>query len=312
MFSLFANKVKDKYENDIDEDDEEYDEEDDEDYEDEEYYEENEDYEDYSHYLNPKNLIFKNSNVSIYKTTARKLIPNVKLWSFQRPINENHVNALEQNLILHNHFIGTFKIVKDKEKNVRLIDGQHRFESIKRRMEKDSKFDIDIIIELYETDHIDSEYTINLFNKANSSLNITETDLPDKIATEIVNKLCEKYNKCEHCKMNFSICKCKKSMNRTEMIVEKKEGKINRPRIDKKDLYLCLKKYIKEMSKKDEDEKIIIQKIYESIEKINCEYGLKKQSKFDKITEKMHDKCISNGLYIGLDKNFEWINQIKY
>ena len=117
-----------------------------------------------------KCLMYEDDNVKYYSSDVRDFIPNIKLWSSQRSINFKHVEELIKCLKIKNHFIGTFKVIRDKENNIRLIDGQHRFEAIKKIMENDSSFNMNIIIELYETDSMDSDYTINLFKEANSCM----------------------------------------------------------------------------------------------------------------------------------------------
>ena len=92
--------------------------------------------------------MYEDDNVKYYSSDIRDFIPNIKLWSSQRSINFKHVEELVKCLKKKNHFIGTFKLISDKENNIRLIDGQHRFEAIKKIMENDSSFNMNIIIEL--------------------------------------------------------------------------------------------------------------------------------------------------------------------
>lgn len=238
-----------------------------------------------------RNLIYINEHVKFYKTNVRNFVPNIKLWSFQRPVNFDHVKELVESLKIKNHFIGTFKVIKDKDGKIRLIDGQHRYLAIKELMETDSKFNMDIIIEFYETDKIESEYSINLFNKANSCLNITENDLPNTITTAIVNNICEDFN---------------------GMIIDVKDMKTcNRPRINKKLLYLALKEYVEKIYNNEDEEQVIIDKIYQQIKNINITYGNRKRSSFKSVSETMYNKCIKSGLYLGLECNFEWMEKLE-
>ncbi len=232
-----------------------------------------------------KCLMYEDDNVKYYSSDIRDFIPNIKLWSSQRSINFKHVEELIKCLKIKNHFIGTFKLIRDKENNIRLIDGQHRFEAIKKIMENDSSFNMNIIIELYETDSMDSDYTINLFKEANSCLNVKETDLPNIIANKIIKNLCEKF---------------------PNMIIDILDGKrCNRPRINKRELYLNLKNYA-HVSHKTEEE------ILEQILVKNNAYGLRSRQTFKNATKIMYDKCKETGLYLGLDLNFEWINYIDW
>ncbi len=84
---------------------------------------EDEDYCDDEDFLSCK--IYEDDNVKYYSTDVRDFIPNIKLWSTQRSVNQDHVQELVKNLKKHKdpQFIGTFKVIRDKECNKRLIDG---------------------------------------------------------------------------------------------------------------------------------------------------------------------------------------------
>ncbi len=231
--------------------------------------------------------LYEDYNVKYYSTDARDFIPNIKLWSTQRSVNQEHVQDLIKNLKTHNspHFIGTFKIIRDKEGNKRLIDGQHRYYAIKKIMSENSKFNMNLIVELYETDHLDSERSINLFQEANSCLNVSKNDMPNILANNIIKNL---------------------SIRFKGMIIDVKDGKrCNRPRINKRELYLKLKTYIQE-TLKNEDE------ILQQIVSINNDYGCHGRQTFKKTTTEMFEKCKNSGWYLGLDLNFEWLNKIEW
>ena len=232
-----------------------------------------------------KNKMYEDENVKFYATDARDLVPNIKIWSTQRSINQDHVKELINNLKNHNHFIGTIKVVRDELNNIRIIDGQHRFCAIKKLIEKDSKFNMNIILELYETDNLDSEKTMNLFHEANSCLNVSKNDMPNVIANSIVRNLCQRFPK---------------------MIIEVKEDKrCNRPRINKRELYLKIKNYVSETSRNESD---ILEQIFEK----NNDYGCRGRQTFKNTTTQMFQKCKDSGLYLGLDLNFEWLNKIDW
>jgi hypothetical protein len=232
-----------------------------------------------------KCMMYEDDNVKFYASDARDFIPNIKLWSSQRSVNQNHINDLVNCLKKRNHFIGTFKIVRDKEKKMRLIDGQHRFLAIKKIMENDCTFNMNIVIELYETDNFDSEYTISLFKEANSCLNVSDADLPNIIANKVIKKLCDRF---------------------PNMIIEIIEGKrCNRPRINKRELYLKLKEYIHETHKTEDD---VLKQILDK----NNDYGLRGRQTFKQASVTMFEKCKETGLYLGLDLDFDWMNYIDW
>lgn len=226
-----------------------------------------------------QHMMYEDNNVKFYASDARDFIPNIKLWSSQRSVNQNHINELIECLKKRNHFIGTFKIVRDKEKKLRLIDGQHRFLAIKKIMENNSSFNMNIVIELYETDNFDSDYTINLFKEANSCLNVSEADLPNIVCNKVIKQLCERF---------------------PNMIIEIKEGKrCNRPRVDKRELYLKLREYIQETHKNENE---VLQEILNK----NNEYGLRGRQTFKNVSVSMFEKCKETGFYLGLENDFKF------
>lgn len=230
-----------------------------------------------------KNLIYRNNFVKFYYSDARDFVPNMITWSSQRNLNLSHIQSLVDSLKKLPHFMGTFKIVRDEDGIVRLIDGQHRFHALKTIMENDSKFNCDLILELYETDKIDSESTIQLFRNANTVLNIESKDMPDLMSHRLVERMCGRYPK---------------------MIIESEiDKRVNRPRMNKRELYLKLKEFLTETILDEED-------IYKQIVDINNVYGMRKRELFKKITDLMYLKAKQSGFYIGLDSNFEWVNKI--
>jgi len=232
-----------------------------------------------------KRKIFENDYIKMYVSDARDFVPNIQLWTSQRPLNTGHVNKLIKSLLEFKHITGSFKVVRDKKGEIRLIDGQHRFVAIKTIMEKDSRFNMDVCIDLYETDDFDSENTIELFRKVNSCVNISETDQPNIITVNVIKRLQFEFKE-------------------KNMIKENKEDKgVNRPRIDKRKLYLKLVKCLNK-SDKTEDE------IYNLIKDQNNQYGLKSRTEFKNISENQFKLAKDTGFYLGLDKNFEWLDII--
>ncbi len=147
-------------------------------------------------------------------------------------------------------------------------------------MKENSKFNMNIIVELYETDHLDSERTMNLFQEANSCLNVSKNDIPNILANNVIKNL---------------------SIRFKGMIIDVKDGKrCNRPRINKRDLKL--KTYIQETMKNEEE-------ILQQILNINNDYGCRGIQTYKKTTE-MFEKCKNSGWYLGL--NFEWMNKIEW
>jgi hypothetical protein len=100
-----------------------------------------------------KNMIYKDSHKTLFKTDAREFVPEMKIFQ-QRKISQEHVKNLEKEVLISNHFKGNIKILRDPDNNYKLIDGIHRYYALKNIMEKDSKFNIKLILEIYETDFL--------------------------------------------------------------------------------------------------------------------------------------------------------------
>lgn len=230
--------------------------------------------------------IYRDSHVTFYSSDARDFVLNIKIWSAQRKLDDNHVNKLMACLKNNKHFIGTFKVVRSGD-DIRLIDGQHRFMALKRVMENDSKFNMNVIIELYETTTLESEKTISLFREANNCLNVEIDDMPDIAVTNVIEFLQREYPD-----MLKDVCS---------------EKRCYRPFLNKRKLYNRLKDYVIE---NDVDEKYM----RNGINKQNREYGMISiktfSKKFGKTSNSMYAKCKDSGLYLGLDSTFSWIKNM--
>ena len=230
-----------------------------------------------------RHMIYEDGYKKLFKTDARDFVPEIKLWAQQRPINKKHIEKLEKEVKLNKHFKGNMKLLLDKNNNCRLIDGQHRYYALKNIMEKDSKFNINIILEVYETDNIESDNSIKIFKDVNNCLNIKISDLPNIKASSVLNSLCLEF---------------------PDMFVDVKAGckKVNRPRINKKILYEKIKEYFVDTKYNDKN---LLDQILEK----NRAYGLRGRTSFG-VSDKMYETCKKSGFYLGLDKYFNWINYL--
>ena len=229
-------------------------------------------------------LLFEDKYKKIYVSDLRDFIPNIYIYSGQRPLCEEHVNKLVKCLYDDDtDFKGTMKVVFcRKEKKIYLIDGMHRVNAYKKIMENDSKFNRNILIECYETEDVNSEQTISLFKAVNNCKNIELTELPVIDAIVIVEMICKQFPK---------------------MISETDKTRTNRPKLSKQDLTTHVRIILQNSNKSKEE-------IFELILSKNREYGLKSIDKFKKISPAMLKKCKDSGFYLGLDDNFQWIKEI--
>lgn len=233
-----------------------------------------------------KNCIFKNQHVSYYQTDARDFVNNIYNAQFQRNINEDHVQKLADAFKLSLHSMGTFKVVRSKNYDdqfkVELIDGQHRVMAFHQLMEKDSKFNPDVIVELYDV--IDKNQKREWYIRANNVKNFEQEDLPNVNAEEITERIEQEFKN--------SIVDVKIS-----------EKKPYRPKIGKQHLTQALKTHIEDHHITD------IDILFEKIKDLNNKEGLRKRESF-KVEKTMYEKAKKSGFYLGLYSNFEWIKKL--
>jgi hypothetical protein len=139
-------------------------------------------------------ILDDNDHSMLIKIDYVSLIRYIKHWSFNRQINDTFVNELYDSIVENNKIIWTLTAIKERSNNnLYLIDGQHRFEAIKRRMTEDNnlQFNNNLYIKIYLIDDKDSEsqYIIDLFNKINKNTPLGENDYPDNSIINIIQKI---------------------------------------------------------------------------------------------------------------------------
>jgi hypothetical protein len=228
-----------------------------------------------------ENLLFENSHVKLYKTQAKNFVNNVQIWVGQRPLNNEHIKSLAREFTNQEHVIGTFKVVRSQDGNIRLLDGQHRVNAIKEILKLQPEFNCDLLIELYEIDRLESNSALRLFEKANNVLNVKPEDMPNKNALAIVNKLSSQF------KLIF------KNIEQGKRCV--------RPYINENKLIEKLKNAFQ---KYDIDEDILYQKILERNE------DNKNLIEIVDLSPSSIEKCKRSGCYLGLEKDLIWLEDI--
>jgi hypothetical protein len=244
---------------------------------------------DHHPFLTKKNLIFKDKFKEIYACDTQDFIPNITMFSGQRPVNDEHVESLMNTLQNGKDFWGTMKVVKDTNDEIRLIDGQHRFHAYRKSMENDPIFQRNLIIEVYNTDDIGSEKTIEIFKEVNNCRNLDYIPTVDEM--NVTHKIQQRF---------------------PDMIIETKEIKkrVNRPRISKQELHIQIKRMISSIKEKKTTNEININEIADAIFNKNNEYRMKPRNFYPKISNNTYDKSKKSGFYIGLSDKFQWIDEI--
>jgi hypothetical protein len=140
-------------------------------------------------------ILDSDDNFKLIKIDYVSLIRYIKHWSYNRQINEDFVNELYES-IDNNKIVWTLTAIQERSNdNLYLIDGQHRFEAIKKRMidDNDLIYNNNIFITVYYVDNkeTDSQYIIDLFNKINKNTPLGENDYPDNTIINIIHKMIE-------------------------------------------------------------------------------------------------------------------------
>lgn len=227
------------------------------------------------------NLMFENQHVKFYLSNAKRFV-NIQIWAGQRPLDNEHIKSLARELTKQGHVVGTFKVVRSSDGKVRLLDGQHRIYAIKEILKIQPNFNCDLIIELYETDRLESNSTLRLFEKANNVLNVKPEDMPHKSALSIVDKLSTAF------KLIFKDLE--------------EDQRCNRPYIHKRKLFQKLKRAFQEY---DIDEDGLYARILEYNE-------FNRKTKLDTIDlgNTSINKCKASGCYLGFDPDLSWLGEI--
>src|SRR5688572_25911537 len=76
--------------------------------------------------------IWNDKLVNYYFLSVKDVAPHLSSWCFNRSINQTHKNSIKTSLISQPapHLMGTIQIVRDKNNNCRVINGQHRLKAI--------------------------------------------------------------------------------------------------------------------------------------------------------------------------------------
>jgi hypothetical protein len=136
-------------------------------------------------------ILDETDNTIFIKIDGRTLIQKVCQWSYNRPIINNVVNELYNSITPDNNIIWTLTAIKERDnENLYLIDGQHRFEAIKRKLSEDVNMILNkhyyIMIYLINNQKQDSNYIVDLFKKINNNTPLISTDYPQKTIINII------------------------------------------------------------------------------------------------------------------------------
>ena len=228
-------------------------------------------------------LLFDNEKFKIY-TTDRDFVNNIRMWACQRDLNPEHVLTLRESIVSRGYMIGTFKVIRNIQGETRCIDGQHRIEAMKQIMQRDSKFNCDIIVEVYDVEEFESEEATKLFVDANCVLNMIGLE-PNAMIQRIIKELNREY---------------------PDVIIDVLEGKrCNRPRINKRTLVTKLRELVMNY-----DESVIIHSIKDLNNRMGMWNATVRNKKCGGTSRKILDAVKENGCYMGLMRDCTWVNEL--
>lgn len=261
--------------------------------------------------FNKYNPIAENTSdygqVYYYMVSVSEVASFLETWCFNRPINDDHLKKLKQEVLSqnHKHFMGSTQVIRDKSKNYRVINGQHRLKAIHEIMKEDfdMKFDMKIMIELYDLDIEDildynmSEENNNkiemLFKNANNSLFLKPEDDREIFCKKIIMEM-------------------KKDPVLSKGFLDKSKT-TRKPRISSKDMFELFKlNFINNKSMSISD--IILR-----VKELNNDFRLMNQEKFfgrKKVADlklRQYETAKEIGFFLNLDSKYTpetWIRMI--
>lgn len=239
----------------------------------------------YSKYLSEVQPILILEHQKFYQVSARRFIPDMKNCWAQRQLNLDHIEKLEKSLLEENYLAGVLIVAINKKTNiVELVDGQHRCMAYWNVLKKNLKKDFDLLVLTIETDD-----TRKLHQKVNNHLPYI-LDLETKKSHDILESL----QKSDYGSMIVSLPVDKKS--------------IQRPRIDSKKMLSAIQEYIRLFPSEE------VHEVVAFINEVNQNLGVSEEKQFfskNQITEKMFQKAVETGFYLGLPKKLSFISQKK-
>jgi hypothetical protein len=241
--------------------------------------------------------VFEDIRLEVYKFDAQDIVSTLDVWSFNRKLNKDHVQSIYEGLCSQNHphLIGTIKVIKDMFGDMKVIDGQHRVQALRMLCDTHPDNHIFIFVEMYHVQSLDDDIVFQLFKIANTNLNINVDDDLNMFVVELVNKLAT-------------------DAELSKGIIDKNDGRVNRPRISKKEMYEALKTNLK-MNHLNQSIDLLVSKIKATNTKIGKMSYLELFSRREPSQKRINMKCNADkyGFYLNMEGNFnidKWISEL--
>ncbi len=243
-------------------------------------------------------MIFHGIKMQLYKFQVQDIVPRLDVWSFNRKLNQEHVDNIYNGLCKQDqpYLIGTLKVVRDGEDDMKVIDGQHRLQALKMLIDTHPAKQFPIFIELYNVQSLNDPVVFDLFKLANTNLNINVEDDLNVFVADLVNKLAE-------------------DSELSKGIIDKNDGRVNRPRISKKELYEVLKNNLK-IHHLNQPIDVLVSKVKEMNYHISRMSYLELFSRREPCQKKINMKCNADRyrFYLNMEGNYsieKWIDELK-
>jgi hypothetical protein len=233
----------------------------------------------------------ENDNSMLIKMDYRTLNQSIGTWSYTREIMTNVVDTLYENIKDNtNQIEWVLTAIKEKKSNqLYLIDGQHRYEAIKKLMQTDIEFQEErfVYIVVYKIDNIeeDDEYIIDLFTKINNHAPFNIPDFPSRRNIKIIKKIIkdkilkngistnDRTNTCHQPKIHKKVLHTKfNQFNNYIKDIEEDQIVQNLKLINN---YIGLKNYVEIYTSKDEREKQANKNAWEKANELKFYLGFK-------------------------------------
>ena len=216
--------------------------------------------------------------VKIYASSTKKLIPNVRSWVYNRPLDVEHVETLQKIIQGKACLEGNLDILECNEE-LCVVNGQHRVEAIQQIMKDDESFEREVLVNVHHVLSFESDEANEIFLATNNIKNVEMRDKPQTKFQNICNRLKDRY---------------------PDGITSNKSGKANLHRMDKKQIY-NLMQYNDFFNDENNSEDILFQKIVDlNTELSNYSYvSLLGPRRTDK-KEKMYNGACKDNFYMGL------------
>jgi hypothetical protein len=241
--------------------------------------------------------VFEGIKLSLYKFDIVTIANDLNVWAFNRQLNEEHVTSMYKDFLnqKYPHLMGSIKVVKGEDGSFQVIDGQHRLAMIKRYTDDGHKTPVNVFIEVYHVECVNHPIVFELFKMANKNLNVSVDDDVNMHLSEVVNALMA-------------------DPQLSRGITDKNDGRVNKPKISKKDLYEALKTNIKA-----QDLRLPVPIIVERVKAINMLIAKKTNIELfgrrdpSQTNLNMKGKADAHNFYLNLPGRFppeQWIKMI--